>query len=52
MPPQQAYGLLDVVDYVHDLIAHVADTSLSLKKLALRVYLKTSDGSTRRRVSK
>jgi hypothetical protein len=23
MPPQQAYGLLDLVDDVHDLIAHM-----------------------------
>jgi hypothetical protein len=26
MPPQQAYGLLDFVDNIHDFIAHFADT--------------------------
>jgi hypothetical protein len=36
MPPQQAYGLPDFVDDVHDLIAHFADTSLSWR-LALKL---------------
>jgi hypothetical protein len=31
MPPQQAYGLLDFVDNIYNLIAHFADTSPSLK---------------------
>jgi hypothetical protein len=31
MPPQQAYGLLDFVDNIHNLVAHFAAISPSLK---------------------
>ncbi|CUW88934.1 conserved exported hypothetical protein [Agrobacterium fabacearum CFBP 5771] len=34
MPPQQAYGLLDFVDYVHNFIAHFAGSSPSFKLVA------------------